>query len=120
MLLSFALFCRYGDGGLYSGIFLSKLLAQLLDESIPKSTVCSILTELGSISQSEIKNSSQLQIRIDLQKIQPLIAVAQSVLFSKSSTSRDQTRAELVHVNLQVTLLVKAFLLTEATPGNVV
>ncbi|KAJ1529890.1 hypothetical protein ONE63_006621 [Megalurothrips usitatus] len=125
-LLQFALQCirsqieRFGDGGLYCGILLSKLMIRLIDSCIPRHSSCSILSELQNIVLSQLRNSEQLLLSINLDSVAPLMAVAQSVLLSKRGNYEGTDPVHLAHINTQISLLVQAFLESEASIEKVV
>ena len=106
---------RYGDGGLYCGILISNLVICLCDDIFPKHISRSVLSELACLVQSEMQNSTKLKVQIGLDSINHLLAVARSVLFSKCGPFVGRDKDSLEHANMQLTLLVRAFLQSEAS-----
>lgn len=109
----------YGDGGLYAGILLSKLLGNVIVSPIPQQMAFSILVELKSIVQFALQNSPVLRIECNLESIQPLLTVARSILYSKNSILGRKCDMFRTQVDFQISLLVKAFLLSEASTNHV-
>ncbi|XP_034249898.1 McKusick-Kaufman/Bardet-Biedl syndromes putative chaperonin-like [Thrips palmi] len=124
-ILQFALQCiksqidRYRDNGLYCGILLSKLMIHLIDCSFPVPASCSILATLGLYLQSELQNSAELRLKVNLDSVQPFVSIAKSILFSKCSVFEGKGGESIALANKQATLLVRAFLHAEANVGNV-
>lgn len=81
---------------------------------------CSILGILGHFLQSELQNSAQLRLKVNLDTVQPFLSVAKSILFSKCGIFEGKDSDSVVLANKQASLLVQAFLHSEANIGNVV
>lgn len=119
-LSSLAPCCRFKDNGLYCGILLSKLMICLIDSPHPLPASCSILATVGQFLQSELQNSDQLRLKVNLDSVQPLLALAKSVLFSKCGALEGKDPESVALANKQASLLVQAFLHAEANVKNVV
>ncbi|XP_026274010.1 molecular chaperone MKKS [Frankliniella occidentalis] len=109
---------KYYNGGFYCGILLTKLLSRILESSLPQPTVNSILKEFATFMQNEILHSA-LRIEVNLDSVHPFMLVAQSILLSKCGLHREENSDSLIHSQKQASLLVQAFLQSEASPGKV-
>ena len=92
----------------------------LIDNSFPLPASCAILSNLGSLLQSELQNSAQLRLKVNLDSVQPFLCVAKSILLSKCAVVEGRDADSVVLASKQASLLVQAFLQSEANVGNVV
>ncbi len=69
--------------------------------------------------QDGILNSA-LRIDVNLDSVHPFLSVAQSILLSKCGLHKQENSSTLNHSQEQASLLVQAFLQSEASLGKVV